>query len=444
MTESSDYKIRITSTSNSSVNDQSNNYFTIEEEPQADYITVTQPNGGETWQMGTSYNITWSDNISSNVKIDLYKSGTYNREIEDSTPSNGTYSWSIPTDLTESSDYKIKITSTSDSSVNDQSNNYFTIEEEPQVNEPPDQPSNPSPSDNAPCVSTSTNLSWTCSDPDGDPLTYDVYFGTSSSPPLVNSGQSSTTYDPGTLNEETTYYWKIKAHDDHSNSTTGDVWQFTTTSGGTGTVTDIDGNVYQTIIIGNQEWMMENLKVTRYRNGDLIPNVTDDDEWENTSNGAYCIYDNDPSNADTYGNLYNWYAVDDTRGLAPACWHVPTDDDWKELEMFLGMTQAQADSIECRGTNEGSKLAGGDLWDDGDLVNNAEFGTSGFTALPGGGRLWGSFWDIGYGAGFWSSSVEYSTNYAWYRALGDWTSEVYRYIYYLESGMSVRCVRTVE
>jgi len=131
LTESSSYKVKITSTSNSSVNDFSNNYFTIEEQPPADYITVTSPNGGETWQIGTSYTITWSDNITSNVKIDLYKSGTYNRLIKDSTPSNGSYSWSIPTDLTESSSYKVKITSTSNSSVNDYSNNYFTIEEEP-------------------------------------------------------------------------------------------------------------------------------------------------------------------------------------------------------------------------------------------------------------------------------------------------------------------------
>jgi len=125
--ESSSYEVKITSTSNSSVNDQSNNYFTIEEEPPADYITVTSPNGGETWEMGSSHNITWNDNISSNVKIDLYKSGTYNREIEDSTPSDGTYSWSIPTDIDESSSYKVNITSTSNSSVYDDSDNNFTI-----------------------------------------------------------------------------------------------------------------------------------------------------------------------------------------------------------------------------------------------------------------------------------------------------------------------------
>jgi len=312
-------------------------------------------------------------------------------------------------------------------------------------NDPPNTPSNPSPSDNSLSISIDTDLSWECSDPDSDPLTYDVYFGTSSNPPLVNSNQSETTYDPGTLDYNNDYYWKIVAHDDHSNQTVSDVWEFTTFIGGTGTVTDIDGNVYQTIIIGNQYWMAENLKVTHYRNGDPIPNVTDNSHWTNLSTGAYCYYDNDPANEDTYGALYNWYAVneDDSRGLAPAGWHVPTDDDWKELEMFLGMTQAQADDTGYRGTNEGSKLAGNaSLWSNGDLINNAEFGTSGFTALPGGVR----YYDNGFFGGmsscgwFWSSS-EYGSYSAWYRLLGYSSSEVGRSGYFEKGGVSIRCVR---
>ena len=342
LTESTNYKVKITSTSNSSVNDQSNNYFTIEEEPPADYITVTSPNGGETWQMGSTHNITWNDNISENVKIELYKSGSFNRTINSSTDSDGSYDWSIPTDLTESTNYKVKISSTS-STVNDLSDNYFTIEQ----------------------------------------------------------------------------------------------------GGGTGTVTDIDGNVYQTIIIGDQEWMMENLKVTHYRNGDPIPNVTDDNQWTNLSTGAYCVYDNDPAHADTYGALYNWYAVDDSRNIAPVGWHVPTDAEIKELEMYLGMTQAQADDTGYRGTNEGSKLAGGyDLWYNGDLRNDPEFSTSGFTALPGGCRYYrgGNFDSIGSYAYFWTSS-EYGSNYAWNRALGYSNSEVYRRNYGKKDGFSIRCVR---
>jgi len=310
-------------------------------------------------------------------------------------------------------------------------------------NLPPNQPSNPSPSNNETNVSINANLTWTCIDPEGDPLTYDVYFGTSTNPSIINNGQSETTYSPSTLEPQTTYHWKIVAHDDHSNSTTGDIWQFTTFV--TGTVTDIDGNVYTTIIIGNQEWMAENLKVTHYGNGDAIPHLTDDNDWTNTTSGAYCYYNNSSSNADTYGALYNWHAVDedDNRGLAPEGWHVPTDDDWKELEMYLGMTQAQADDTGYRGTNEGSKLAGNaDLWYNGALENNTEFGSSGYSALPGGYRdnNSGNFYNIGYYADFWSSTEYYSNN-AWYRKLNYNNSEVNRYYYNKKSGFSVRCIR---
>ena len=154
-----------------------------------------------------------------------------------------------------------------------------------------------------------------------------------------------------------------------------------------GTVTDIDGNVYQTVQIGNQIWMAENLKVTHYNNGDEIPTGYTDDDWANLSTGGYAVYDDNESHADTYGYLYNWYAVE-TGNLAPEGWHVPTDDEIKELEMYLGMSQEEADDTGWRGTNEGSKLAGrADLWIDGDLGNNPEFGTSGFDFLPGGYRL---------------------------------------------------------
>ena len=190
-----------------------------------------------------------------------------------------------------------------------------------------------------------------------------------------------------------------KAFDTSNNSSNSESINVTVNEHGS--VTDIDGNVYQTIIIGDQEWMAENLKVTHYRNGDPILHITDCDEWIDENSGAYCVYLNYPSYADTYGNLYNWHAVDEERGLAPEGWHVPTDDDWKELEMFLGMTQAQADSTGYRGTNEGSKLAGrGELWYPNLLKNDPEFGSSGFTALPGGHIDYISFSCLGFGTYF--------------------------------------------
>ncbi len=110
---------------------------------------------------------------------------------------------------------------------------------------------------------------------------------------------------------------------------------------------DIDGNQYETIQIGNQEWMAENLKVTHYNNGDAIPTGYSNSEWadlDETETGAYAIYDDDPLNAEIYDYLYNWYAVDDDRGVCPEGWHVPTDDEFKELEMFLGMSESDANS----------------------------------------------------------------------------------------------------
>jgi len=208
----------------------------------------------------------------------------------------------------------------------------------------------------------------------------------------------------------------------------------------TGTVTDIDGNIYQTIKIGDQWWMMENLKVTHYRNGDPIPNVTDGGTWSGLTTGAYCEYDNDPGNVATYGRLYNWFAVDDSRNIAPEGWHVPTDAEWIQLEMHLGMSQMDADAEGWRGTDEGGKLkeAGTTHWNS---PNTGATNESGFTALPGGYRGYnGDYIGMGFIASFWSSSED-SGVVAWGRGLGYDGSQVYRDISYLQSGFSIRCVR---
>ncbi|SVD28603.1 uncharacterized protein METZ01_LOCUS381457, partial [marine metagenome] len=102
------------------------------------------------------------------------------------------------------------------------------------------------------------------------------------------------------------------------------------------TVTDIDGNVYETVEVGEQVWMKENLKVTHYRNGDEIPTGYSNDDWTNLTTGAYAVYNDDSLNADIYGNLYNGYAVEDERGLCPEGWHVPTDQEYTELTDYLG------------------------------------------------------------------------------------------------------------
>nr|MBC8213906.1 fibrobacter succinogenes major paralogous domain-containing protein [Candidatus Neomarinimicrobiota bacterium] len=142
------------------------------------------------------------------------------------------------------------------------------------------------------------------------------------------------------------------------------------------TMTDIDGNTYQTIQIGTQIWTTTNLKVTHYRNGDAILTGYSNSEWsdlDDTETGAYAVYDNNETNADTYGYLYNWYAVDDRRNIAPEGWHIPSDQEWQILVDFLGESVA-AGKMQETGTEH---------WDS---PNSSATNESGFTALPGGYR----------------------------------------------------------
>jgi uncharacterized protein (TIGR02145 family) len=211
----------------------------------------------------------------------------------------------------------------------------------------------------------------------------------------------------------------------------------------TGIVTDIDGNVYQTVKIGNQWWMVENLRVTHYRNGDVIPNVTDDSTWADLRSGAYCSYNNDVINIETYGLLYNWYAVTDSPNIAPSGWHVPTDEEWKELEIYLGMNQSAADNTGWRGMDEGGKIKekGTTHWNS---PNTGATNECGFSALPGGSRHFfnGIYLKMNYSAYF-SSSTGYDSNYsyAWGRELSYCSPTINRSVKHKQDGFSVRCVR---
>ena len=126
----------------------------------------------------------------------------------------------------------------------------------------------------------------------------------------------------------------------------------------TGEVSDVDGNVYRTVIIGEQEWMAENLKTTTYDNGDPIPNIIESDEWSALATGAWCYYDNDEAYDAVYAKLYNWYAVVDPRNLCPADWHVPSDDEWTALTDYLGGESEAGGKMKSNGTRE----AGTGLW----------------------------------------------------------------------------------
>jgi len=204
---------------------------------------------------------------------------------------------------------------------------------------------------------------------------------------------------------------------------------------GQDTVTDIDGNVYQTVQIGEQLWMKENLKVTHYNNGDEIPTGYSNDEWANLSTGAYAVYDDNESNADTYGYLYNWYAVDDDRGVCPASWHVPTDGEYTALSDYLGGTSVAGGKLkEC---TEGS-CPESEYWYS---PNTGATNESGFTGLPGGFRnTSGAYVDMGEG-GYFRSSSEYNSYRAWFHGLYSTWEEVYRgFEMNKNSGLSVRCV----
>jgi len=211
------------------------------------------------------------------------------------------------------------------------------------------------------------------------------------------------------------------------------------------TINETDMGNYETVELCNQIWMRKNLDVTTYRNGEPIRHCETAAEWQGAyskEEGAWCYYNNSDSLGEIYGKLYNWYAVNDPRGLAPEGWHIPTDEEWKTLEMCLGMSQTEADGSGWRGTDQSSQLAGrADLWQDGNLETNANFGTSGFSALPGGGRgSNGAFDDIGCNAYWWSSS-EYDATLAWIRILYFLNSKVYRSSRDKDYGFSVRCVK---
>lgn len=205
-------------------------------------------------------------------------------------------------------------------------------------------------------------------------------------------------------------------------------------------VIDIDGNVYRTVQIGTQVWMADNLKVTHYRNGDPISNVTDNSTWHNLIIGAYCNYDNDLNKASTFGRLYNWYAVSDTRNIAPEGWHVPNDSDWQTLVVYLGGMRIAGGKMKTPGTIEG----GDGLWY---YPNTGATNESGFTAIPSGYRIpnehlihYADYLFLGSYSFFWSYS-EYDSINAWYQSLSFGSSYTSWYSQGKKHGFSVRCVK---
>jgi len=201
---------------------------------------------------------------------------------------------------------------------------------------------------------------------------------------------------------------------------------------GQGTMRDREGNNYKTTVISNHVWMAENLNVAHYRNGDLIPEARNAAEWARygeAGTGCWCYYEFNPANGHKYGKLYNWFAVNDKRGLAPAGWHVPTDLDWLVFTDIpgtgtwpgIGMKSVRGwgagSSTECNGTN-----------------------TTGFNGLPGGSLEVGEFNGIGL-IGRWWCSTESEQSFARIRSLACNSDDLWLHTSMKQCGHSVRCVR---
>jgi len=211
------------------------------------------------------------------------------------------------------------------------------------------------------------------------------------------------------------------------------------------TITDIEGNTYNTVQIGSQCWMAENLKTTTYRNGTQIPNVTNSDDWFNLTTGTYVWYNNDISWKNSYGALYNWYATNDANGLCPAGWSLPAHDEWNALIDFIGGTNSPHGS-ELKSCRQVNSLLGGACnttehprWNEHDT----HYGTNnfGFSGLPGGYRNnYGTFYSIS-NSGSWWTSMELTEIDAWYYQLFKGHDYVYFDYYDKREGRSVRCVR---
>lgn len=381
-------------------------------------------------------------------------------------------------------------------------------------NNAPLEPSNPSPANNATGISTSTSLSWDCTDPEGDPLTYDIYFGTINPPTAkISSDQTSKSYTTTGLIAGKDYYWKIVAKDSKGNNTEGPIWKLTTQtllgtapvadfsvsstsitkgqsiqftdksvnsptswlwdfgdnttstaqnptktyntagsytvslkatnsygnstktqditvtepdgSGGTGTLV-YQGRIYKTAIFGGKEWMTENLA--------YLPSVFPPSSGSYTEaryyvygyNGSDVATAKQQANYTTYGVLYNWPAA---KAVCPPGWHLPTEDEWKQLIDYLGGWSVASGKMKEIGTVH---------W----LYPNTEASNeSGFSALPAGCRIdVGKFSSVGEYA-FWWSFTEDSTNRAWKWFLSYGSSDVGRYNDYKDQGFSVRYVK---
>jgi uncharacterized protein (TIGR02145 family) len=289
-------------------------------------------------------------------------------------------------------------------------------------NTPPNQPSNPDPEDGATTITIPPTLHWSCSDPDGDALAYNVYLGADNPPfTVVSANQADTLFNIINLTANTTYYWKIVAKDTHGDSAAGPVWQFTTKPFACGDMVLYEGKAYLTVQIGAQCWFKENLNV-----GTMVAGA--DTQKNNAVIEKYC-YLNNTAKCDTFGGLYQWdeaMQYDTTsgaQGICPGGWHLPTYDEIELLKTSVGH-DGNAVKAVGQGTGDG---AGTD--------------TSGFSALLAGQRsIYATFQSIGSYA-YIRTSTQTDSAHAYNMYLFDFNNQIHWYNSPKTDGLSVRCLK---
>ena len=204
---------------------------------------------------------------------------------------------------------------------------------------------------------------------------------------------------------------------------------------GTSTISDLDGNIYNTVLIGTQCWTKQNLKVTKYNDGSNIPEIPVLGTWTTIVTGARTVYTDLPANLSTYGYLYNWYAANDVKKICPTGWHVPTDPEWTSLEEQLGGSAGAGGKMKQQGDVSTSPPG---LWNS---PNTGADNLSGFTALPAGFRNFrGSFVSINLNTFFWSNTI-FSESNAISRKLDATNKKLDNYVDYKYVGFSIRCLK---
>ena len=268
--------------------------------------------------------------------------------------------------------------------------------------------------------STQIDLTWSDNSNNEEGFKIERKSGTDAYKLIATLNHNVMTYSDKSIVDPTNYMYRIFSYHQKGNSTHSNEINLATS------VTDVDGNKYTFVQIGQQVWMDKNLEVETYRNGDVIPQVTDAKEWAALKTGAWCYHSNNKANGAIYGKLYNWYAVNDPRGLAPKGWHIPSKAEWTTITTFLG----------------GENVAGGKMKATGlSLWNSPNFGAtneSGFSGLPGNTRYnnIGIFGDLG-SFGFWWSAEE-----GWYNVLESRNEQLRTaFADNKESGYSVRCLK---